>query len=375
MNVMERSKQSVGPKDPLAGEIIDCDIHAVLPSGLQTIFPYLDKATRQRLEAKGVGVGHSALSPRLAVPNGGSAIRPDAKTPDGGAGGSDLDFIVKDLIEPHGIEAAVCSCIQSGAMATVLAGPDESVSITRAFNDFFLEEWGLKKKGSVRYALTVPVQIPEEAAKEIRRAGGEEGVAAVFMPLLNIPMGNRHYHPIYDAAQEMGLPILLHVTGTENVYHGSPVVAGGWPESYAERYVSLSQVGEANLISLVFSGVLERFPDLKVLFVEFGCGWILPTMWRMNKAWRGVRFDVPWVKKSPVDYINEHVRISTQPLDEPERPDQLKSMIDLIGDHLLCFATDYPHWDNDMPGMSLRMLSDESRRKIFVDNAKGILRL
>ena len=227
----------------------------------------------------------------------------------------------------------------------------------------------------MRYAMTVPVQLPEEAAKEIRRIGAHEGIAAVFMPLLNIPMGNRYYHPIYEAAQEMGLPILLHVTGTENVYHGAPVVAGGWPESYAERYVSLSQVGEANLISLVFSGVLERFPKMKVLFVEFGCSWVLPTMWRMDKAWRGVRFDVPWVKKSPVDYISEHVRISTQPLDEPDSPDKLKAMVELIGDHLLCFATDYPHWDNDMPGHSLRMLSDESRKKIFVDNAKGILRL
>src|SRR3546814_9696393 len=89
-------------------------------------------------------------------------------------------------------------------------------------------------------------------------------------------MGNRHYQPIYEAAQRHDLPILLHVTGTENVYHGAPVVAGGWPESFIERYVSLSQVGEANLVSLVFSGVLERFPGLRVLFVEYGFSWVLP---------------------------------------------------------------------------------------------------
>lgn len=375
MTVMDKPKRANGPKDPLAGDIIDCDIHSVLPGGLKTVFPYLDRATRQRLETKGVGVGHSALSPRLAVPNGGHAIRPDARTPDGGPGGSDPDYIVEDLIEPHGIRAAVCTCIQAGALATVLAGPDESVALCRAFNDYHLEEWKLKDAGAIRYAAVVPVQIPEEAAKEIERIGDEPGVAAIFMPLLNIPMGNRHYHPIYAAAQEKGLPILLHVTGTENVYHGSPVIAGGWPESYAERYCSLSQVGEANLISLVFSGVLERFPELKVLFVEFGCSWVLPTMWRMDKAWRGVRFDVPWVKKSPIDYVNEHVKLSTQPLDEPADPAQLKSLVELIGDHLLCFATDYPHWDNDMPGQSLRMLSDDSRRRIFVENAQGILRL
>lgn len=374
MAVIEQERPKV-KRDPLAGEIIDCDVHSVLPGGLRAIYPFLDRAWQQRLETKGAAVGLGALPPRLSVPNGGHAVRPDAATPDGGPGGSCPDYMVKDLIEPHGIAHAVCTCIQAGALAVALAGPDESVALARAFNDYFLEEWKLKEGGAIRYGMVVPTQVPEKAAKEIDRIGQTKGVAAVFMPLLNIPMGNRHYHPIYEAAERNGLPILLHVTGTENVYHGAPVVAGGWPESYAERYVSLSQVGEANLISLVFSGVLERYPGLKVLFVEFGCSWVLPTMWRMDKAWRGVRFDVPWVKRSPIDYINEHVKLSTQPLDEPDNPEDLKSMVDLIGDHLLCFATDYPHWDNDMPGDALRMLSDESRRRIFVENAREILRL
>ena len=374
MSVVEQEKPRLA-KDPLAGEIIDCDVHAVVAGGLKSIYPYLDRAWQQRLETKGASVGLGALPPRLAVPNGGNAIRADAATPDGAPGGSCPHYMHKDLIEAHGIARAVCTCLQPGALAVALAGPDESVALCRAFNDFFLEEWNLKSAGAIRYAMVVPTQVPEEAAREIDRIGANKGVAAVFMPLLNIPMGNRHYHPIYEAAARNGLPILLHVTGTENVYHGAPVVAGGWPESYAERYVSLSQVGEANLVSLIFSGVLERVPDLKVLFVEFGSSWVLATMWRMDKAWRGVRFDVPWVKRSPIDYINDHVRLTTQPLDEPDDPADLQRMIELIGDHLLCFATDYPHWDNDMPGQSLRMLGEESRRRIFVENAKGILRL
>src|SRR5690606_159454 len=209
-------------------------------------------------------------------------------------------------------------------------------------------------------------QVPERAAQEIDRLAEVKGIAAVYMPLLNIPMGNRHYHPIYAAAERHGLPILLHVTGTENVYHGPPVVAGGWPESFVERYVSLSQIGEANLVSLVFSGVLERFPGLKVIFVEYGFGWVLPLVWRMDKAWRGVRFDTPWVKRSPIDYVTDHVRFTTQPLDEPHDPQHLYRMIEMLGDHLLLFATDYPHWDNDMPGQSLRGLAPEARRRIYV---------
>src|SRR3546814_16168763 len=98
--------------------------------------------------------------------------------------------------------------------------------------------------------MVVPSQMPELAAQEIDRVADRKGIAAIFMPLLNIPMGNRHYHPIYEAAQRHDLPILLHVTGTENVYTGAQVVAGGWPETFFERSVSASQVGEGNPCSL-----------------------------------------------------------------------------------------------------------------------------
>ena len=114
---------------------------------------------------------------------------------------------------------------------------------------------------------------------------------------------------------------------------------------------------------------------MQVLFVEFGCSWALPLLWRAEKAWRAVRFDVPWAKKSPFEYVNRHVRFSTQPLDEPDDPTHLKQLIDMMGDHLLCFATDYPHWDNDMPGQSLRMLPEDSRRRIFVENSQKFFRL
>src|SRR3546814_2817511 len=88
----------------------------------------------------------------------------------------------------------------------------------------------------------------------------------------------------------------------------------------------------------------------------------------MDKAWRGVRFDTPWVKRSPIDYVNERVRFATQPLDEPQDPQHLYRMIEMLGDHLLLFATDSPHWDNDMPAQSLRGLSPEARRRVFASS-------
>ena len=365
-------------KDPFAGSIIDCDVHPVVPGGLNTLLPLMSKAWQERIRAKGSEMGLTALPLRLTVPNGGTAIRVDVRTPDGLPGGACPEHIMDDHIEAQGIKEAVLSSLQAGAMMNAQAGPQESVEINRAFNDYFLDVWAgdlRKNKPKLRYAMTVATQLPYEAAAEIHRIGDRPEVCAINLPMLNIPMGNVHYHPIYEAAQEKGLPILVHPSGSENVYHGPPVVAGGWPESYIERFVLLPQVGEAGLTSMVLSGTFEKFPDLKAIFVEFGCSWVLPCLWRMNKTWHGVRFDVPWVKKSPIDYVHKHVKFSTQPLDEPDDPIHLKQFIEMMGDDLLCFASDYPHWDNDMPSDSLRMLSKESRKRIMTENAKDVLRL
>ncbi len=142
MNVMEREQAAAGA-DPLAGEIIDCDVHPVVAGGLKLVYPYIPEAWQKRLDAKGASVGLSPLSPRTAVPNGGTAIRPDTTTPEGGPGGSSREFMIEQLIEGHGIEFAVLNCLQPGALAVALAGPDESAVLCSAFNDYFLDQWQL----------------------------------------------------------------------------------------------------------------------------------------------------------------------------------------------------------------------------------------
>jgi predicted TIM-barrel fold metal-dependent hydrolase len=139
--------------------------------------------------------------------------------------------------------------------------------------------------------------------------------------------------------------------------------------------VTLSQAAEANLTSLIMNGIIERFPRLRVLFVEYGFIWPLPALRRMDHLWRGLRHEVPWVKKSPIDYVNEHVWFTTQPIEEPADPRDLEKLVGMIGVENLCFSTDYPHWDNDMPMQSLRMLSPSDREKIMNRNARHVLRL
>ena len=73
-------------------------------------------------------------------------------------------------------------------------------------------------------------------------------------------------------------------------------------------------------------------------------------MWRFDKEWKGLRREVPWVRRLPSDYIREHIRLTLQPFDAPPGPAHLLRLIDRLGsEEMLLFATDYPHWHGDTP--------------------------
>ena len=372
---LERQATHTAPlaKADAANGIVDCDVHPLLKQGFASLYPYMPMPWRERFKRKRAGQAAAGLTMRFGHPNG-FIVREDAQPRDGELAGSDPYFLISDLLETNEITACALYSLQTGAMCAVLASVDESIVIASAANDYYIQEW-LPIDKRLRYAIVVPSQDPTAAAAEIRRVGKHDQVCAVAVPPTALALGNRYWWPIYQAAQDFDLPILLHVSGAEGIYAGAPMPAGGLPDTYIERYVTLSQAAEANLASLIMNGIFERFGKLRVLFVEYGFVWPLAAMLRMDRLWRGLRHEVPWVTKSPIDYINEHVWFTTQPLEEPADPRDLEKIVKMIGVDNLCFSTDYPHWDNDMPMQSLRMLAPSDRDRIMRHNARKALRL
>ena len=354
--------------------LIDCDVHPIVPGGMQDLMRYMPRAWNERFARKGAVLqGTSGVPLRFAHPNG-SVPRIDARGPKGGVAGSDPHYLIADLLDANGVDIAVLNCIQAGAVCSALSQVEESIVLATAYNDYFLQEW-LPLDSRLRYAPTVPSQDPQAAAAEIRRVGRHGQVTAISLPLVNVQMGNRYYWPIYAAAEEMALPIYLHVTGIESLIAGTPAITAGSFDSYIDRYLAMPQLAESSVRNLVFSGTFERFPRLNFLFAEFGFLWTLPLVWRMDRIWRSLRHDVPWVKQPPSETVRQRCFFTTQPVDEPDDPRALEQLLSLFSHDNLCFSSDYPHWDNDMPGATLRFLSPESRRKIFSENAKQVLRL
>jgi predicted TIM-barrel fold metal-dependent hydrolase len=178
--------------------------------------------------------------------------------------------------------------------------------VTQAANRYFVERW-LPADPRFRLAVIVAPQDPILAVQEIERHAGQDRVVAISMPMIGVLMGDPHHYPIYEAAERAGLTVAVYPTGSEGLFTGSAGFAAGAGMTDLERRVLLPQLAQANLNSLVFQGVLKRFPSLRFLFTGFGFGWLTSVLWRMDMDWRRLRIETPWVTEPPSAHIKGHV--------------------------------------------------------------------
>jgi hypothetical protein len=244
---------------------------------------------------------------------------------------------------------------------------DLGVALTRAMNTWQVERW-IRQEPRLRASVLVAQEDTEGAVAEIDARGGNSNFTQILLlPRTDEPLGRRRYWPIFEAAVRNNLPITIHVGGTG----GHPSTAGGWSSYYMEEHNMVAQAMQAVLASLVFEGVFERFPKLRIVIMEGGLGWIPSLCARMDKNWKRMRSEVPQVKRPPSEYVREHVWFTTQPMEEPGSSAALIDLFDRIGWDRLLFATDYPHWDFDDPRTAFKAnLTAAQRHQLLYGNAR-----
>jgi uncharacterized protein len=360
----------------IAKRIIDCDVHPHFDRGLQTLAPYVSKPWAKKLgleerpawAANVSNVGFGLPKNESYVMMSGS-IRMDAVPDDGSAPVSNPREVAQGYLDPLGIERAV---LLNGSTFGLGSGPnaDAASVIATATNDWLADVW-LSSDERYRGAIVVAPQDPASAAAEIRRMAENQSVVEVLVASNNVLMGDPSLYPIYDAASECGLPVTVHPCGTESIYANAPLLSG-IPWYHVQWHTTLTLPHQANAVSLVAHGVFEKFPNLHVVFTEVGVAWLLDVMWRMDKNWKGLRDEVPWVKRLPSEYMIEHFRFTTQPFLEPKKREHLAQFIEMIdGDRILMFSTDYPHWDGDSLSM-LKTLPRAIRDRVAFQNAADL---
>src|SRR5207302_2045380 len=130
----------------------------------------------------------------------------------------------------------------------------------------------------------------------------------------------------------------------------------------------------AHLVSLVCHGTFERVPGLRVLLLEGGLAWLPGILWRLDTNWRGLKAEAPWLERRPSEVIREHIAFTTQPLEHTDGHDDLLfEMLAAAGaPEILCFASDYPHWDFDDPARMLQRLPEHWRETVMTTTAERL---
>lgn len=346
--------------------LIDCDIHNNVASP-DSIGKYLTGRWKQHYEQFGIqyyfsgGYYHRSHA---------SAARDDAWPPNGNLPASDLPFLQEQLLDKWDIDIGILNTLYPAGEQTNRA---YGAALAPAINEWILRDW-LEPEPRLRASIVVPYEDGHDAAEEINRwADDPRFVQVALVARTQEPMGRRKYWPMYEAAVSHDLPLGMHFGGAP----GLPITGAGYPSFYFEDHCGMPQAFQAQLTSMVFEGVFERFPTLKLVLIEGGFAWLPSLMWRMDRAWEKLGREVPEVKRPPSEYVREHCWFTTQPMEEPSQRRFFRQMLNTINmDDRIMFATDYPHWDFDAPDLAFPVSIDKDlRRKIMVDNARGLYKL
>ena len=349
-----------------SGPVIDCDVHHERNSDSEVI-EYLSRGWREYVSDRGPA-GNVPLTVQDGFPNPHGFMRADTYPKDGGAPGADYPTMREQLLEASDLRRAVLT-FGDDSHVSGHHNPYFAAELARAMNDLCIERWLAKDERFVS-SILVGAQLPDVAAAEIRRHAANARMAQVMLVdnPFNYGFGHPVFHPIYAAAEECGRPVAIH--GGAGGWANPPSTGGGSVNTYFETHVLWPQAIQTHLVSFIAHGVFEKFPGLKLVLIEGGSAWIPSLLWRFDTEYKGLRREVPWLRRLPSEYFAEHVWVTTQPLEiAPDKDDAVALLRSMnLQDHLV-YSSDYPHWDADeIDYLSTRIPTDWHAR-IFFDNA------
>ena len=233
-----------------------------------------------------------------------------------------------------------------------------------AVNEWQLARW-CDPDPRLKAAVLINVEHEKSAIAEIEKRAGDRRFVQVQIPPRGLePLGRRRYWPILEACAANGLPISLHLGGTS----GHASTGGGHPSFYHEEHPSYVQTMQTLVTSLVCEGVFEHIPNLRSCWSKAAS----PGCRRCAGGWtstgKRLRAEVPYLKRQPSEYVRTDIWLTTQPIEEPERPQDMLSTWN---------GSARPHHVLDRlsalgsgrSAVRLQGRAEERKRKIYHDNA------
>jgi uncharacterized protein len=345
--------------------VVDADGHVNEPEDLWAAYlpaEFLDRAPRRVRDDEGRPrniIGGEMLDP---IPMAAAWSEPGRPT-----GGWDPRARLADM-DAEGIDQAVLFPT-TGLFFAGVDDPALETELCRAYNNWLADYCTTDRRRLIGVA-TVPQHDLDAAVVEAKRAISELGFRGIMLrpnPIAGRLLHDPAYEPLWAAAAELDAPIAIHEGTTLNVVQSGRDRFDDFAYQHACSYPHEQQMA---CISFTCAGILERHPDLRVVFLESGCGWIAWWLERLDEhmeEWEHATTPPPL---EPSEYFARQCFVSTEPNEH-----SLPAVISLIGDDSIIFASDYPHPDAIFPG-AVRALADrsdvdaESRTKILDTNAR-----
>jgi predicted TIM-barrel fold metal-dependent hydrolase len=363
--------------------VVDADGHILEPLNLWT--DYIDPAYRDRaprliknnngamqlqIDTALLGNAERGLGAIGAIgARDGHVIADGFEYSQGRAGGFDPHKRIPDM-DMDGIDAAFLYP-SIGLFVGGIQDPGLAGATCRAYNRW-LADYCKPYPDRLFGVAMLPMQDVDQAITEMTFARKELGFKGGFLrpnPYNNRLIHDPVYEPFWSAAEDLDFSIGFH----EGAAPGMPQVAVDRFEGRGAKHI-ISHTMEMMLaaLSMIWGGVCERHPKLRVGFLESGGGWIAPWLDRMDRHFDDQGFNDSGLKMRPSDIFRRQCWISFEPVEGC-----LHALADYVGPHKIMWATDYPHPDGFFPGApkmvekQLAGLSAETKRQVMAGGAMG----
>lgn len=234
-----------------------------------------------------------------------------------------------------------------------------AVDLARAYNDY-LHDCFLQHEPKLKGMAILPLQDVPAAVVELRRAVKEYGMLGAILPAdgLPNPLGHSQFHPLYEEADRLGCMLAVH---SQNSLRNNDLFL--WKDEAATLAHVWPQMRQ--FTNFMFSGILGRLPNLRLAFLEAGCGWVPYLMSKMEPRMKNLERPSKLIEQGRI-YFQCGEELTT------------RRDLEILGDHCLVWASDFPHEGiTDMAAavkeFSMREdIPPESKRKIASENPKRL---
>jgi predicted TIM-barrel fold metal-dependent hydrolase len=355
--------------------IVDVDSHHYESESLGEILQYMDDPVIQQLAMSATQTGMRQVGVFKSDVGyqdmGGRVMRYALRRIEKTSGDKHRDItLTKRWMDAMGTDIAV---LFPTPMLTLGLHPqvEVEVALARAYNRWLCERV-LAEEPRIRSMLYLPLNDAEASYRIVREFGGKKGVSGFMVTAArHRPVHHNSFMKVYAAIEELGLPLGFH--------------AGyNWGEQsmmQMNKFISVHAIGfvfynMVHLTNWIINGLPERFPELKVIWIESGLAWVPFMMQRLDNEYMMRTSEAPALKKKPSDYMRD-MYFTTQPMENTDLAMLEQTFRMLNAETQVLYSSDYPHWDFDLPSTiyDLPFLNEKAKRNILGGNAMRVFNL